>query len=67
LAQRQWNIPELRRLLEDILPRNTELRDYQVRLDFAASGKKTLLLNARRVARKSDGQAMILLAIREQT
>ena len=67
LAQRQWNTPELRRLLEDILPSNTELRDYPVKADFAASGKRTLLLNARRVARKSDGQALILLAIREQT
>src|SRR3989338_3796276 len=49
LGNGQWNIPELRRLLEEILPKKKVVRDYEVTHVFEAIGQKTILLNARQI------------------
>lgn len=48
LGNHQWAIPALRRLLEEVLPRNTVFNDFEVAHDFPAIGPKVMLLNARR-------------------
>jgi two-component system CheB/CheR fusion protein len=66
LGARQWDIPQLRTLLEDILKKNTEFEGYQIEHDFPEIGHRVMLLNARRV--KGDGkQELILLAIEDVT
>jgi chemotaxis methyl-accepting protein methylase len=67
ICQRQWDIPALRQLLEDILPKNTEFEDFRVEHDFARIGHKVLLLNARRVAQKDQQTHLILLAMEDIT
>jgi two-component system CheB/CheR fusion protein len=64
---RQWAIPRLRNLLEDILPKNTTMEDFEVSHTFRGLGPKTLLLNARQLERESDMPGMILLAIEDKT
>ena len=59
----QWNIPALRTLLEEILPRNTVFNDYEVSHDFERIGPRTILLNARRL----DHTDFILLAMEDIT
>lgn len=49
LGNGQWNIPALRKLLEDILPKNTFFRDFEVTHDFPAIGRKAMILNARQI------------------
>ncbi len=49
LGNGQWDIPELRRLLEDILPHNSAFDDFQVTHDFSDIGRRTMLVNARRL------------------
>ena len=49
LGNRQWDIPELHALLEQILPQNTVLNGYEVSYDFERIGPRTILLNARRL------------------
>ena len=49
LGDGQWNIPELRLLLEKILPRATVMEGYEVEHDFAGLGRRKMLLNARKV------------------
>ncbi|MCX7841185.1 MAG: PAS domain S-box protein, partial [Anaerolineae bacterium] len=66
LGNRQWDIPELRRLLEDILPHNTAFDDYHVTHDFECIGTRTMLLNARRIHREGKPD-LILLAIEDIT
>src|SRR5207248_2967151 len=44
-----WDIPKLRLLLEDILPRNSFFNDFEVVHDFPGLGRRTMLLNARRL------------------
>ncbi len=46
LGNGQWNIPNLRVLLEDILPKNDTVDDYEIVHKFESIGQKTMLLNA---------------------
>ena len=65
LMEGQWNIPELRTLLEKILPENREFEDFAVEVDFGDLGHKTLILNARRIHRGDIGTDTILLAMED--
>jgi PAS domain S-box-containing protein len=67
LGNRQWDIPGLRTLLEDILPQNNKFDDYEVEHTFSGVGHKIMLLNARRIIHKEIGAQMILLAIEDIT
>ena len=62
-----WDIPELRQLLLDILPRDSEFNDYAISHHFEGRGLRHLLLNARRLARRGDRPGQILLAIEDIT
>ena len=67
LGNHQWDIPMLRKLLENILPMNKVFEDYEVEHDFESIGRKTMLLNARKVYRETNNEEMILLAIEDIT
>jgi signal transduction histidine kinase len=66
LGNRQFDIPELKSLLEDILPQNTVFQDFEVDRDFPGLGRRVLILNARRL-RQDPGQDLILLALQDVT
>jgi two-component system CheB/CheR fusion protein len=65
LGNRQWDMPELRELLEDILPQQNSFRDFRVTHDFEGIGKRAMLLNAREVRQEAGEERLILLAIEE--
>ena len=67
IGNRQWDIPKLRELLEDILPKNSYFNDYEVDHSFPTIGHKKMLLNARRVVAVSGQKPLILLAIEDIT
>ncbi len=67
LGNGQWNIPRLRTLLEDLLPRDKRVEDFDLAHDFPSIGHRQVLLNARQVYRKSQGTGTILLAIEDVT
>src|SRR5918911_5725548 len=67
LGNRQWDIPRLRTLLEEILPQNTTFRDFEVAHTFEHIGRKVMLLNARRLRRGPGERELILLAIEDAT
>ena len=67
LGNGQWDIPMLRKLLENILPMNKVFEDYEVEHDFESIGRKTMLLNARKIYREMNNVEMILLAIEDIT
>jgi two-component system CheB/CheR fusion protein len=64
LGNGQWNIPQLRSLLEELLPHNGQMEDFQVQHDFEHIGQKTMQLNARRMVLSGENQ-LILLAIED--
>lgn len=63
LGNRQWDIPELKKLLEDILPNKKVFNDFEVTHEFPDIGPKIMLLNARQL----DSTQLILLAIEDIT
>jgi two-component system, chemotaxis family, CheB/CheR fusion protein len=63
LGNHQWDIPELRELLETVLPRHRSFDDYVVEQDLPAIGRRRMLLSARRIIRKTEDTELILLAI----
>ena len=67
LGNQQWNIPALRELLEQILPENNAFEGFKVQHDFPNVGKKTMLLNARRIDAPDGSDRLILLAMEERT
>jgi PAS domain S-box-containing protein len=67
LGNRQWDIPKLRILFEDILPNDTVFNGYEVDHDFQGIGRKIILLNARQIFRKNIGSHIILLAMEDIT
>ena len=67
LGNGQWDIPELRELLEEILPKNTAFNDFEVDHEFPSIGRRVMLLNARRMLSRGQKTQRILLAIREIT
>src|SRR5512140_3201431 len=67
LGNRQWDIPKLRVLFEEILPLDTVINGYEVEHDFPGIGRKTILLNARQIFREKIGSRIILLAMEDIT
>lgn len=63
LGNRQWDIAELRTLLEDILPSNRVFDDFEVEHTFESIGTRTMLVNAPRL----DHIPLILLGVRDIT
>lgn len=67
LGDGQWDIPELKRLLEIVLPEHAAFDDFEVTHKFEGIGEKVMLLNARTIVRPSNGSQLILLAIEDAT
>jgi light-regulated signal transduction histidine kinase (bacteriophytochrome) len=67
LGNRQWNIPKLRELLEEILPTDTTFDNFEVEHKFKVIGRRVMHLNARRIFREIDETHLILLAIEDVT
>jgi two-component system CheB/CheR fusion protein len=67
IGERQWNIPSLRTLLDDILKHDTTFEKVEVDHDFPTIGRKKMILNARRILNKSGETQLILLAIEDVT
>lgn len=67
LGDGQWDIPKLKILLEDILPKNTFFEEFKVEHDFPKIGHKVMILNARRVYTTNRKRAIILLAMEDIT
>src|SRR3989441_1309709 len=67
LGHRQWDIPRLRTLLEEVLPQDNAFESFEVESDFASIGRRSMLLNRRRVLSANGQPALILLAIEDVT
>jgi two-component system CheB/CheR fusion protein len=63
LGDGQWNIPALRELLEDVLPKQQAMEGFVVEHDFAGLGRRRMLLNARRIMTALGDTELILLAM----
>lgn len=67
LGNGQWDIPGLRALLEEILPENHAIEDYLVEWDFEHLGRRSMLVNARRMQSAEGSQGRIVMAVEDVT
>ncbi|HXC03697.1 MAG TPA: ATP-binding protein, partial [Bacteroidia bacterium] len=67
LGADQWNIPRLRELLEEIVPKNKRFHGFEVSHDFPLIGFKTMLLNAHRIIQHHKNEELIVLTITDIT
>ncbi len=65
LGSGQWNIPELRELLERIIPEKSSFQDLRLERDFPLIGHRVMVLNARRIEQKGSRPHLILLAMED--
>jgi PAS domain S-box-containing protein len=67
IGNHQWDIPRLRQLLEEIIPRDSFFNDFEVTHQFPDLGLRTMLLNARRLDGREGGSRRILLGVEDVT
>lgn len=67
LGDHQWDIPKLRELLEDILPKTTSFDNFKVEHIFPGIGKRIMLLNACRIYLEANRTKLIILTIEDIT
>lgn len=67
LDDKNWDIPKLRDLLEQILPQHNHFEDYEVEYNSLNAGRRKLLLNAREIFQGDKESKLILLAIQFQS
>ena len=60
LGNGQWDIPALRTLLEDIVPKSSVFNDFELEHDFPALGRRVMLLNARKLQAGHHGELLVL-------
>jgi light-regulated signal transduction histidine kinase (bacteriophytochrome) len=65
LGNGQWNIPRLREFLEEIIPKNGSLFDFEVAHDFQDIGRRIMLINARQVFSKGGEPKGICVSIQD--
>lgn len=67
LGNKEWDIPDLRKLLEEFLPQRKKIIDYEITHRFPDRGERTMLVNAHEIIRKSNAENLILLYIEDIT
>ena len=66
LGDGQWDIPALRQMLDELLRKAARVEDVEVEHEFPRVGRRTLIVNARKLHRES-GHESILLAFEDRT
>ena len=67
LGNGQWDIPALRARLAQIIPHHTTIEEFEVEHDFPTLGRRTMVLNARKVFYEGNNSTRLLLAIEDVT
>ena len=67
LGNGQWNIPPLLDLLRSIVPTKSHFDDFEVSHDFPGIGRRTMLLNARKLYRPGNRTVLLALAVEDVT
>ena len=67
LGNKQWNLPSLKKLLNNVIPKKTEVNNYIVEENFPNLGPRKILLNARQIYQKGNESYMILVTLQDVT
>lgn len=67
IGKNEWDIAPLHAVLSRVGPDNSVMEDYEVGLSFAHLGRRTFLLNARRLFFEDNRASTVLLAFEDIT
>lgn len=67
LGNRQWDIPDLRLLLEEVIPKSKAVVDYEVEHAFPNVGRRTMLVSAHQLFHPDNNTRTLLLTIVDAT
>ncbi|WP_028749070.1 PAS domain-containing protein [Rhizobium mesoamericanum] len=67
LGNGQWDIPELRQLIASIIPKAAAVVGFEVEHDFPIIGRRTFLVDARRLVHPDDNSTNILVLFEDVT
>ena len=67
LGNGQWDIPELRLLLKDVVPKSVVVEGYEVEHDFPNLGRRRMILTARRLFHPDNNSTTLLLSMEDAT
>jgi PAS domain-containing protein len=67
LGNGQWDIPALRELLTAVIPQHTTIEEFEVAHDFPTIGRRTMVLNARKIFYEGNNSTSLLVAIEDVT
>ena len=67
VGKRQWDIPQLRRLLEEVLPEQAEVRDFEIEHAFEELGWRILRVDAHTLTGLEPSEELILVSIEDDT
>ena len=65
LGNGQWNIPKLRKRIEDILLMDTTFYDYKIKHKFDHIGRRVIRLNTRRISGETSKTPLIFLMVED--
>ena len=60
LGNKQWDIPALRILLEDVVPKSSVFNDFELEHVFPLIGRRVMLLNARKLRQRNHAELLVL-------
>jgi two-component system, chemotaxis family, CheB/CheR fusion protein len=66
MSDKQWDLPQLHTLLDEILTRKRQVSDFPLEANFPKAGFRKLRLSASRFFEEGKGMPLILLAMQEE-
>jgi two-component sensor histidine kinase len=67
LGTHQWDVFELRHLLQDVIPKSVAIIGFEVTAEFPPIGRRTMLVSARRLAHPDNNSTSILMVFEDVT
>ena len=67
LSSGRWDIPPLRRLLQDVISGDMVVEAYEIELDVPNTGRRQILLNARQVLDEKSPDSALLVGLEDVT
>jgi two-component system CheB/CheR fusion protein len=67
IGEGEWDTPELRSLLEDVLPKDSRVNDVEITMKGPANGRRKILLNAARTTELVENEYLIIVSLEEVT
>ena len=67
LGTTQWDVAELRGLLQDVIPKSVAIIGFEVTAEFPAIGRRTMLVSPRRLVHPDNNSTNILMVFEDVT